>query len=291
MSPFLEHLVARSRGSVPRLEPRRPSPYEAIPAAAETEPTWSASPALVSSPPPQGSPRPRSPSPATPNPGAPTPAPLVAAPSLSASAMLSRRLEASSATSLKSPAPPTLPSRPDAPPAAAQPALTSAIPLMSASPLASQSSAAAFLEPTATSLPPPSVVPGPVVPGPAVSSQQGSETPPPAPPQTAAALLTPPPVLSPTSRWPATPGEAPGQPPLLWSEARLPNRSDEADRTSPPRPERNAEPRRQPAPIEVVIGTIEIIAEAPPSPPSPPPAVARPRGLSLDEFLDGTARR
>jgi hypothetical protein len=70
--------------------------------------------------------------------------------------------------------------------------------------------------------------------------------------------------------------------PLLAQDARV---SRPANITAP-----RAAKQPDPPQVEVHIGTIEIVSEPPP-PQQPAGPASTPRGLSLDEFLDGVAHR
>jgi hypothetical protein len=53
----------------------------------------------------------------------------------------------------------------------------------------------------------------------------------------------------------------------------------------------SAAPTTEAPVIEVNIGTIEVVAAQPQLPMAPQRVAAQPRGISLDDFLDGTNRR
>lgn len=310
MSRFLQNLASRARGAIPRLEPRRPAPYEDIrtrPTAAldvsalEPEsgarpmPPWSDPSIASTSEAPTDSflaapPQPASATTATTSPNVNTPAPV--SPARSAPATPARR-------TTSHPHPGAAPAADPAPGSGLPRSQSDVRPQPTVPPLEGLGLAASLPEaPIESSMRPHWSSPGASGSqhqGPEITRHSTSQTPPFTEHPARRADLPAPPVLEPE---PASRRESLAQSasseaevaaasvapvPVLPKESRAPRHAEaEAPQPTPP--------THQPQ-IDVYIGTIEILAE--PSVPQQPARTAAPPApdlLSLDEFLDGKAR-
>lgn len=265
MSGFLNNLAAKGRGVVPRLQPRRPAPYEGQadgpgPAGLEPMPQTSANLTSSAVPEPAASfaAKPAPPSvviPASPQ----RPASAATTPAdVSATAVstpgVARRMAAT-------PADTPSPLAPTSPPAPLSGPSTKAAP---ASAGVAQSAAIARAESSDSSVHPHDATHRTLL----DSSQ------------TAAAPKPQERVPTPAER-----SEA-GTPPLLQAERQSPWSAAQG----PAQNQGDAAPAPETAVVEVHIGTIEVVATQPPAP-MPQHHAAPSRGTSLDDFLDGTGRK
>lgn len=302
MSAFLAHLAARARGTLPRLEPRRPAPFESVADGPDPDqPTAgvdsSPSPALPEAP----KTPPSSPSPQAANAppqaarigsdavgSAPTRAPVSATPAPMAA---TRRMAAGPppAQAVGVTPAPTMPTT------ALDAAAPHAPPWIPAS-----SEPAPLAEPSR-----PQPVAGPETTLPETHSV-GAEEPPrrggeakwqPDAATEAPAFASTAPVPVPAAEARAEPGEPlePAADPLPERAAPGPLLEPEPTRSEAARPDRLAPKPGQaaaapPVPtIEVHIGAIDIVGEIQQPAETPPPAEPV-RGIGLDDYLDGTGR-
>lgn len=299
MSGFLHNLAAKGRGALPRLEPRRPAPYEEPPEgplADSLEPT-------PQSPGPQTRPV----VPGTAAPSSPTVAAAAgAAPETGVPAAV---IPASSQRSPQSPAlADTLPASNTLSPTPAAPAPATASPLVLPSATAvaaptvarrtvdaSPGTPAPLVSPSSrqTELPPLSAQAAPSAPG----STEGAARAQPSGTSGLPSAETPRPVIDATQvastsnsqeRTLPTPAERPepAHEPLLQVEPRYPRPPAQAPAQTPG----NAAPTAEAPVVEVHIGTIEVVATQPPAAPMQQHHAAPSRSMSLDDFLDGAGR-
>jgi hypothetical protein len=282
MSAFLSNLAARARGTLPRLAPRRPGPFETLGA----EPTDSDRPVpSMSFEAPSSTPR-------TSEVVPPASAP-VAGPTISAAATtVPRSIHAAAPVTPAAPAP-AAPSRrmiPLAPTAAVAPAalasrsaVTPPVATSSKAVLAAETPPVAHAPvspPIAPSAPVAVIATGTIADD--LRDMSGEK-----------ARADPEPAASPVavdgrplSRSSIVPVPR-AAPPLLAREDIAPNWGVQVPRGR--NPERAAEPQ-QPPQVEVRIGTIEVVVD-PPRGAQPAPIKAEARGISLDDFLDGRGGR
>jgi hypothetical protein len=294
MSGFLSNLVAKGRGTVPMLEPRRPAPYEGLPDGPvpdSLEPIPRTSDPLTRPNVPEAAPPS---SPTVPAVAADFPEPASVIP---ASPHRPAPADTTLASNTLSPAPVAT-----APSAASPPVVPSATPVTApsvarrmadAAPRTQPPLAPASLPPTQTQNPRPPAKDAPASSG---TTERA------APAQFPEAVVLPNaaplrPVIDVPQTPPATKSQerslptsstrpAPPPPPLLQGEVQIPRPVVQAPVQTPG----NAAPPPEAPVVEVHIGTIEVVAAQPPAPMPQPRAAASP-GISLDDFLDGTARR
>jgi hypothetical protein len=279
MSGFLNNLAARARGTLPRLAPRRPAPFETLGDRAEPAQNDSApSPVSVATP-------------------ASAPAAIEAASPLRSFAPTARQFVPAAATAGNAaPPPPPVPHTTPAP-AALSRRMTSSPPAATVGPAALTStqpvtSRAATLPHALMTNETPAAAHAAASPSTAPAAHAGTardvvqdmprtrellrER------DTLRAVADAPPASLPSiAPVPSPPA------PLLPHEDTAPRRAVE-----PPQGKgtlRTATPQQSPA-VEVHIGTIEVVMD-PPRAIHPAPATPRNRGISLDDFLDGTGGR
>ena len=302
MRGFLKNLASKGRGAVPRLEPRRPAPYEGLPDSPvpdspvpdspvpdSLEPLPQTSAPLTRPSVPQSSPSsstvpaapvvpaapaalpepaiviPASPNRPTPanttlksNSVSPTPTPVAAAPSATpvAAPGVARRMAAAAPNTPPPPAPASLPS-------------TQTHQLRPAE-KAVPSSSGAIERAAPVQSPENSVLPN-------IETLRPAKGPPQMPPVNKAERSVP---SSPKQLEPAPL-------PLLQGEVQVSRPVTQ----SPAHPPDNAAPTTEAPVVEVHIGTIEVVAAQPQPPVAPQRVEAQPRGISLDDFLDGRGRQ
>ena len=313
MSGFLTNLAARARGTVPRLAPRKPAPYE-MQADRGVTPDGGGEVALEVPVPPVPRPQVAAPTvpvvpdapgrPVTPLAGSPTPtAAPVSAPASApvtkatpAPATPARRMSGVTPSSAPASVAPSVTPAAAVPPAAKPVAPTASVPREAKSPVSvpvapkgeAIKPGAAQEVPAVTDVPvrPTANVP-PVVERPDPLPVEGAAAPDrtldPAAPAVLETDLT-------------LPQEAPiapapeAAPPLLTTEiVEMTVERPGAPAAGKPAKAAQSQPAEPPQ-VEVHIGTIEVVAEAPAAP-AQAPAAAPPRGLSLDDYLDGTGGR
>lgn len=286
MSGFLSNLAARARGTLPRLAPRRPGPFETL--GDRSEPFDSDMPVpSVSVGAPARAPRiveavsparmsapvagPTIPAAAT-VPNATHTAPPPVTPATPAPAALARRMMTLSPTAAVAPAA-LASTQAITPPVAASPhaVLTAEASLVAHAPVS---------PPIASAAPAAVITPGTV--GDVIRDRPGGRA------RTDPELDASP--IAPDGRPASRPSIAPvprAPPPLLPREDAAPRpagqipQGKDAIRTAKP---------QQPPHVEVHIGTIEVVMD-PPKAMQPAPATTHSRGISLDDFLDGRGGR
>ncbi len=303
MSGFLNHLAAKGRGTVPRLEPRRPAPFEGLPdgpVADAVEPMPQTSNALTGSAVAELA---ATSSPTVAAAAAAVPGPAVSAGVSPGSSPRPAPVDSTRVSNTPSPAPvanaspaPSPAAAPSATPAAA-PSVTRRmvdaapsvpLPVAPASPPTTQTNVPRQppkATPASTAAPPPTAATG--RPGPAQSSGIGVQPnverlrPEIDSPQT-------PPTIQAEQRTLTTPSARlePVPVPLLQAEVQAPRPFAQASAQPPG----GAAPITEAPVVEVYIGTIEVAAAQPP-PPIPQLRTAPSRGTSLDDFLDRTDPR
>ena len=283
MSGFLSNLAARARGTLPRLAPRQPAPFETlgdrsapfdsdmpVPSVSVEAPARApriveaVSPARMSAP--------------------------VAGPTIRGAATVPNATHTAPPPVTPAPAAPTRRMMTLSPTAAVAPAAlasTQAItPPVAASPHAvltaeAPSVAHAPVSPPIASAAPAAVIPPGTV-GDVIRDRPGGRV------RTDPELDASP--IAPDGRPASRPSTAPvprAPPPLLPREDAAPRpagqipQGKDAIRTAKP---------QQPPHVEVHIGTIEVVMD-PPKAMQPAPATTRSRGISLDDFLDGRGGR
>ncbi len=276
MSGFLNNLAAKGRGVLPRLEPRHPAPYEGlsdgpIPDRFESIPRTSAPPTPPSEP---GVTAPSSPT-----------VPATAGGLADTTLTSNTQSTAPAATASSAASPKVVPSAtPVAVPGVARRMADTGARVPPPLASASQSS-------TRTQVPHPLAKDAPA----------SSDTPARAQPPATGVLhnvekLRPvidapqtPPATKTQERALLTPSRQlePAPLPLLQVEAKIPRPVTQAPAQTPG----DSAPATVAPVVEVHIGTIEVVA-AQPQPPNAPQGVAeQTRGISLDDFLDGTERQ
>lgn len=286
MSRFLNNLAAKGRGTIPRLEPRRPAPYEGLPdepVPGHLEPMPQTSGPLDQPPVPEvATPSP----PTTPAVAVPSPEPaeLIPAsphwPGPADTKLALNRLSPMPASPAPSVTPVAAPrvarlkadATPSAPPPPLAPALLSSTQTQAPHPPAKITPASSDATGRAAPAPPPETVVLPT----AETLRPVIDTP-----------QTPP--ATQTQEWsqPTSSKQPEAAPlPLLQVEVQHPHPAAQA----PVQPPVDAAPITEAPLVEVNIGTIEVVADQPPAP-IPQPRAAASRCISLDDFLDGTARR
>lgn len=297
MSGFLNNLVAKGRGSLSRLEPRRPAPYEGAPDGLDPnslEPRPQTADALTS----PSVPKAAAPSsPTVPAAATALPEPAVEIPAAPQKAMsvdttlTLNTLPPKLAATAPSAAPPTV--VPSATPVAAP---NVARRMADAVPSAPPPLAPASLPSTQTQVPRPPAKAAPALIGaieravPAQPPEAGIlpnvET---LLPVIDAPQTTPPPATKTQERSLPTSSERPEPTPLplLQVEVQIPRPVAQAQAKNPG----EAAPTTEAPVVEVHIGTIEVVAAQPQPPMAQQRVAAQPRGISLDDFLDGTGRR
>ncbi|MEM9305179.1 MAG: hypothetical protein AAGE01_23920 [Pseudomonadota bacterium] len=109
-----------------------------------------------------------------------------------------------------------------------------------------------------------------------------SSAPAPAAPDDVVPATVPPEYEARPSQQTDTPTTEPAPPVIEWEVVAPPRKEPPGRTDSAP---------GQPPTVEVHIGTIEVVSEAPAQAPESPRRPAVPRGLGLDEFLDGAGGR
>lgn len=284
MSAFLSNLAARARGTLPRLAPRRPGPFETL--GERSEPSDSDRPVpSMSSEAPSRTPRTRE--------AAPPAAAPVAGPTISAAATTVLRSTHAAAPVTPATSAPAAPSRrmmPLAPAAGVAPAALASRPAVTP-PVATSSQAVLAVETPPVAHAPVSLPIAPSAPAPVIANgtladalgDMSGET----------ARADPEPAASPVaadgrpvSRSSIVPVPR-AAPPLLAREDTAPNWAAQVPRGR--NADRAVEPQ-QPPQVEIRIGSIEVVMD-PPRGGQPAPARAEARGISLDDFLDGRGGR